>query len=285
MASFESTVARIEAGIARDHGDPSIDPRCTAILRHHGRMAAQAVVLFHGFTNCPRQFEEFAERAYARGWNVLVPRLPHHGLRDKLTLDMAALTLDELIQCTEESAADAAALGSEVCALGLSVGGTMALWLAQTQAVARAIAVAPFISIDHLPGSLEPLFAAALGLAPNLEMWWNPKLREAQPPTHGYPRFPTHALAQCLRLGERVRARARDAAPRAASTLLVTNELDPAIDNGAARDIIARWRKHTSAVDEFVFTTLDARHDIIEPTTYPEARTLVYPKLLDFLAP
>ncbi len=282
--AFATAVAAIEATIAAESSDPEIDPRCVSVLLSHGRPMERAIVLFHGFTNCPRQFAALADQFFARGFNVYVPLLPRHGRRDKLTLALAGLSIDELTACARDAAGAVAGLAPRICVLGLSLGATLVAWLAQTQALDRAIAIAPFFSVVHVPSSLEPLVAGALAAAPNAELWWDPRVREHAPPDHAYPRFSTHALAHCLGLGQIVRESADTAAPRTATTTLVLNAKDPAIDNGAARDVLARWRAHGADADEFVFDNLDVRHDIIEPTTYADAPTLVYPVLLRLAA-
>jgi esterase/lipase len=282
--SFAAAVAAIEALRAAERADPTLDPRCLPFVLQHGGTTDRAIVLFHGFTNCPRQFETLAPLFFARGFNVYVPRLPRHGLQDKLTSEPARLTAGELIACATRSAQLAGGLGRSLYVLGLSVGATVAAWLAQTHALQCAVAVAPFFSVVRVPAFVEPLLAGALTLAPNLEVWWDPRVKAAGLPDHAYPRFSTHALAQCLELGESIRSLARETAPRAARSILVLNAKDPAIDNAAARDVWKLWRARGGATQEFTFENLDARHDIIEPTTYPDAATLVYPVLLQLVA-
>ena len=61
-----------------------IDP-CLSRLLTHGEKTERAVVLVHGLTNCPKQWELFGQEAFRRGWNVLILRLPEHGLGDRET--------------------------------------------------------------------------------------------------------------------------------------------------------------------------------------------------------
>ena len=283
-ATFSDAVREIEATAAAERADPALDPRCVPFVLHHGRVTARAVVLFHGFTNCPRQFELLAQRIFESGANVYVPRLPRHGRSDKLTSELAGLTATELSAAALDAARLGGALGTALRVLGLSVGATVAAWLAQQRPIDLAVAVAPFFSVVRVPALLEPALAGALTLAPNLELWWDPRVKAAVGPPHAYPRFSTHALAQCLDLGAQVRAAAGQAAPQAARCVLVLNAKDPAIDNGAARAVWARWAEHGARCDTYTFENLDVRHDIIEPATYPAATTLVYPILLDLLA-
>ncbi len=280
---FDAALDAVAAIAAAERDDPRIDPRCRSFVLHHGAPTGRAVILFHGFTNCPRQFTALADLIFARGYNVYVPRLPRHGLRDKLTTELAGLTVEELTACANGAFVVGQQLGRRVDVLGLSVGATLAAWLAQTQPLGSAIVVSPFFSVVHVPALLEPVLAQTLAHAPDIEVWWDPRVKERALPVHGYPRFPTHALAQCLQLGERVRAAARAAPPAADTPMLVLNAKDPAIDNPAAAEIATLWRARGARVVEYIFENLDARHDIIEPTTYPAAATLVYPVLLELL--
>jgi hypothetical protein len=127
------------------------------------------------------------------------------------------------------------------------------------------------------------VLTGALELAPNFKLWWDPRVKQNAEPSHAYPRFSTHALAQCLQLGETVRGLAKTGPPRAARGSLVLNAKDPAIDNAAATDIWKLWRSHGATTDTYTFENLDVRHDIIEPLTYPAASELVYPFLLQLL--
>lgn len=280
---FERTVRAFDALAARERADAAVDPVCRAQLLHHGKRTDRAVIFYHGFTNCPAQFGEIARAAHTRGANVYVPRLPRHGYADKQTHALKTLTADELQIAGLESVKFAAALGLRVDVLGLSVGGTLAAWLAQRCALGTAIALAPFFSIKQAGSAFEPLLRGILELLPDAELWWNPKLKAAQGPAHGYPRFATHALAESLRLGERAIESAKRRPPQARHPILVTNPDDPAVNNDAARRLWDLWRRHGADAPEIVLEGAGKRHDIIEPETFPEARTLVYPKLIEAL--
>jgi len=69
--------------------------------------------------------------------------------------------------------------------------------------------------------------------------------------------------------------------PRGRRNILVLNAHEPAVSNDAARVVWSAWRERGADAEEIVIGDLDTRHDIIEPTTYPPARTLVYPVLVN----
>ncbi|HEU4333668.1 MAG TPA: hypothetical protein VFT32_04175, partial [Candidatus Eisenbacteria bacterium] len=64
--------------------DSTVNGDCLPRLLTHGGKTERAVVLLHGFTNCPKQFDSLAAILYARGFNVYLPRMPRHGLADRM---------------------------------------------------------------------------------------------------------------------------------------------------------------------------------------------------------
>ena len=249
-------------------------------LYNHGRRVDDAVVLFHGFTNCPQQFDELARRFHTRNCNVYVPRIPLHGYKDRLTRALSDLDVASLQKSATDAYLFARGLGERVTVLGLSLGATMALWVAQTQAVDLAVAIAPFLTPIGFPRWLGDISMRALYALPDQYWWWDPRLKEKCRPPYAYPGYPTHALAECVFLGDAVFAEAGQP-PRARNCIFVSNATESAVNNGVSRELLAQWRKDgATRYSEVVLTDLGApRHDIIDPTTFPQARTLVYPKL------
>jgi alpha-beta hydrolase superfamily lysophospholipase len=78
----------------QDLDGPNVNPVCHTRLYTHGRQTERALVLLHGFTNCPRQFDDLGKDFFARGWNVLIPRYPRHGYTDRLNTAIAELPAD-----------------------------------------------------------------------------------------------------------------------------------------------------------------------------------------------
>lgn len=210
---------------------------------------------------------------------MYVPRIPYHGKKDRLTWDLANLTVPILKEFGSESYRLASGLGERVSALGLSLGGTLALWLAQTAPLALSVPVSPFLMPIGFPKGIGTLGLHVLDSLPDMYFWWDPRLKAKCLPTYAYPGYPTHALAQCVFLGSALFEQL-PRKPLAQRVTLVTNVNEPAVNNNVTYELMGDWKNEGTRYDHFVFTDLGApRHDIIDPTTFPQARTLVYPKL------
>src|SRR5688572_180510 len=145
-ASREEALTRWEK--LRGLDDHTVDPEGVSRLlepQAHGELAGHTIVLLHGLCNSPRQFRPLAERFVARGATVLLPRLPRHGLRDRMTDELARLQLDDAMRTASEAIDVAIGMGSHVTVAGLSVGGVLAGWAAQRRPVDRAVLIAPSI--------------------------------------------------------------------------------------------------------------------------------------------
>ncbi len=89
----------------------------------HGERTALAVVLVHGLTNAPPQWDVFARELHASGSGVVVPRLPGHGHRNAATTSIARVTADDLLASVNEAVDIARGAGERVVLAGLTIGG------------------------------------------------------------------------------------------------------------------------------------------------------------------
>ncbi len=281
-AGYAEAVERIAALQAEDTA--AIGPLSHSIFMTHGQPVERAIVFFHGYTSSPAQFRQLGQMCFERGCNVLIPRLPHHGLTDRFTTEHALLTAEELAALADETVDIAQALGERVIVAGLSMGGVMAAWVAQERAdVEQAVLIAPGLGLYLLPALLtRPATHLTLRM-PNIFRWWDPILKDRAPdPGYGYPRYSTHALAQMLRLGAAVRARARRNAPAVRRIVLVTTASDLSVDNRSARRLAAVWQSHGAQVRAHEFpANLLVPHDMIDPAEPTQRIDLVYPLLVE----
>lgn len=276
--------SRLDRLLARDHPGVGDKGRTAAYL--HAQRRPRAVVLLHGMSSTPAQFERFAHELFARGHNVLVPRLPAHGHSDRLSPALADLRPDDLYSAVDEYVAIARELGERVTVAGFSLGGLLAAWTAQHYALDRCVAIAPFFGVAWIPSPLMSLVAEVLLRAPNRFAWWNPLLRERQMPEHGYPRYTTHAIAHAHRMARALLSEATGAGPSAQRVVLVTNRREAAVDNRAIRRLYERWRKRwPAAVEIVVLTGLPPSHDVVEPLRRGNLAARAFPQLLAAIDP
>jgi carboxylesterase len=281
MNRLDEARKRLEAIRAQERADPRIDPRNVTAWHLAQDVAPLAVVLLHGLTNNPRQYEQLFTLLAARGHAVVVPRMPFHGYRDRMTTSIATLRASDLETTALRALEIGALCGERVAVAGISVGATLAGWLAARVAVDHAVAIAPFCAPRGLPGAVSDLLGDVLRAAPNFFLWWDPRRKEGHPPPHAYPRFPTRAIGESLLLSKTLAA--PDAPEHARRTTLVLNAREPAISNRCARSRFARLPAEGIAVDVVVWEGLPPIHDVIEPQL-PQARVdLVYPRLIALL--
>jgi pimeloyl-ACP methyl ester carboxylesterase len=283
--TYDEALARFDALLARD--TDVVDPASRSRLLSTGRRAERAIVFFHGLTNSPQQWLALSERFTARGYNVLIPRLPYHGHADLMTTDLARLTEHELLDATAEALDVAAGLGERVSVAGLSMGGVLAVWAAQFRPVAVAAPIAPAIGLRVLPYALTcPAFRLVQRL-PNRFLWWDPRYKARLPgPPYAYPRFPTHALAATQRLALELVAAARRAPPRAGEVWVVTNGADLAVNNAASALLVKAWQAAgADNVRTFQFPTrLKLFHDVVDPLQPYQNVALTHPVLEQIIA-
>jgi alpha-beta hydrolase superfamily lysophospholipase len=266
-----------------------IAPECRTELLTHGARTPHVIVLLHGLTNCPAQFDSLARLAFARGANVLVPRLPHHGFADRMTDELARLQASELRSFTDRVLDAAHGLGDTVTVAGLSIGGVMAAWAGQERAdVDRAVVIAPMLGWAGAPGPWRTAAITRLGLLlPNQFVWWDDVHKQALAgPKHVYPRFASRSVAACMWLGGAVLTEAAHRAPAARSLAVVTVGGDEAADNGSTATLVRAWRAHGArelVTYEFA-ATLHLSHDVVDPEQVGGNPTLTYPVLLRYIA-
>jgi carboxylesterase len=267
-----------------------IAPECRSELYTHGRRVHHAIVMFHGLTNCPAQFDSLARVAYARGANVFVPRLPRHGFADRMTTELGRSEAHELVAFTDRAIDVARGLGDTITVVGLSVGGTLAAWAAQERGdVHRAVLIAPMIGVAKAPGILTPVVTRLTSLLPNLFVWWNDRQKEKLAgPKHVYPRVASRAVAATLLVGGQTMQSARKLQPGARRAAVVTIEGDPAVDNGAIVELARLW-EHADrpvAVERCQFAkTLGLNHDIVDPEQVGADPAVTYPVLTRLIGP
>ena len=273
------------AGTIKDLDGPNVNALCHTRLYTHGRRVDRALVLLHGFTNCPQQMDALGQQFYERGWNVLIPRYPRHGYTDRLNTTIAELRSEHLVALANRAALVGSALGERLTVAGLSLGAILAGLIAQTRDdVERAVLIAPMLGLKPIPGPALTALSRLASLMPNFYIWWNRELKERLAPPYGYPRFPTHAYAALFQTGRLLVGSARSHAPKAGSIGVVTNAAEPRLDNRFTYQLIDAWRTHGANVETYEFPAADSLpHDLIDPGNAAQNTALVYPIVTRFI--
>lgn len=265
---YTGAIERFKQLQAKDSDD--VLPECHSMLLTHGEGVTQTIVFFHGISNCPAQFAELGQRFYDLGYNVLIPRLPHNGLRDRMTTDLANLTAEELVASADSAVDIATGLGDHVTLVGFSTGGAQVTWAAaERPEVAQTVLMSAFLSPKAYPPWLIRPLERVLLLLPNQFWWWDDKLKEKMPGSpHTYPRYPSHAMAQIMRLSLSVQRLARHSPPKTGSILVITNAGPrETVDNSVTAQLLADWQRQGMAnIHTYQFdSSLNLDHDYIDP--------------------
>jgi alpha-beta hydrolase superfamily lysophospholipase len=264
---------------------PELNPVCRSILLTHGLRTEKAAFFFHGYTNCPQQFRELGKILFDMGYNVLILRLPRHGMADRKVENLSPLKAEELRECADTSVDIACGLGRQVYVSGLSAGGTLAAWIAQNRGeVVRVVLIAPALGFSRREGTrLQKGMALLLPLIPDIRTDWfsvDPDSLD-----HTYPGFSSKALGQLLRLSAATFAGALDRAPRVQDVALVTSKSDEAVNDFLAWQLIGLWR--TKGLMKFTAVdfpkAMKIEHDMIDPAQVNQQIEIVYPVLVSLL--
>ncbi len=159
------------------------------------------VLLCHGFTGCPQSLRPWAEALAARGYTVELPLLPGHGTTWQ---HMNRTSWPQWYREVEQALARLTARCDRVVVAGLSMGGALALRLAEQHSsdVAGLVLVNPAVKIEDprlvmLP-VLRRLVPSLPGIGSDIA---KPGITEL-----AYDRTPLNALASMLDLYRLVRS-------------------------------------------------------------------------------
>jgi carboxylesterase len=130
----------------------------------HGALSQIGILLVHGFTGSPVSLRPLAELLSKRGFAIELPRLPGHGTRPRDLLptryaDWRAEALAALNRLRSRT--------QQVFAVGLSMGGTLALDLASSERVDGVVTInAQILDRGGLIVKLAPLIEKIIPIAP-----------------------------------------------------------------------------------------------------------------------
>jgi carboxylesterase len=155
---------------------------------HEG--GATGVLLCHGFTGSPQSLRPWAEYLAGAGLSVVLPRLPGHGTTWQ---EMSRTRWEDWFAEVDRAFADLRARSDEIFVMGLSMGGCLALRLAELHgtAIRGLVLVNPSITADTRLFMLAPLLKLVV---PSLKGIGSDIKRE-QTSELSYDRIPVKAAA------------------------------------------------------------------------------------------
>lgn len=291
--SYDEAVQRIDALRAREQPEwraqqrrESLYGNCCSRALLHGDRTERAIVLLHGFTKCPNQYDALANLLHQEGYNVFVPRYPYHGYENVMTDALSRMTAERLLEMVQESVDIAQGLGEEVTVFGFSLGGLLASWVAQYRAdVAYALILSAPFTVHTFPSWLNSLLANLFTRLPNSFVWWDGKQKEETPyGSFAYPRFASRSFGHMLRIGQLVQQAAAKAKPAAQTIMVSANPTDESVDNRGAQRLVDLWRKHGADVYWHEFDPQwQLMHEIVDPLHHMQQVERVYPVLFDLI--
>ncbi len=193
--------------------------------------AGTGVLLVHGFTGSPASLRPWGEHLAAEGFAVRAPLLPGHGTRWQ---DCNLTTEQDWVGAVSRALDELAADCDRVVVAGLSMGGTLALRLAQLRPddVAGLVLVNPSLLTQRLDAKLLPLLAR---VTPS----WAPignDIKKAGVTELAYPRLPTRAVLGLRRLWTATRA---DLGLVTAPLLVFRSVTDHVVEPASVRVLLA----------------------------------------------
>jgi esterase/lipase len=284
--SFDEAIRRLEIG-PRRREKSGMHPKGVTLLWDHGRRTPHTAVLLHGLSNSPYSMVRLGAELHDRGWNVIAPRLPRHGLADLATDELRHLTAEDLRDAADEAVDIAAGLGESVTVVGISGGGVVAAWMGQFRPeVQRTVLVAPAFGLSSFGPVVNGFLTRVMLLIPSVSIWKDPQLKAGFPGLgHNYKRMHSRGVGEISRLGMAALRAARTKRPATSTAALVLNASDKAIDPVMAREIADAWESLVP-VDRFEFpASAGLGHEVIDPADPEGDVHVTYPALLGLIDP
>lgn len=224
-----------------------------------GPLAGAGVLVCHGFTGTPESVRGWAESLAQLGAAVALPLLPGHGTSWQ---QMALTTHDDWFSVLPPALDWLAARSRIQVVCGLSMGGALALRLAQTENLAGVVLVNPSIGSDELIYRFVPLLSRVLPAAKGV----GDDIKASGVTEPAYPLAPLSAVASMRELWQLVEANLDQVK---APVLLFTSRVDHVVDGYSGRTLRARLpqlRDHWLE-DSYHVATMDNDAEFINEQT------------------
>ncbi len=223
----------------------------------------RGALVLHGFTGSPHSVRGLAVSLADAGFTVEMPLLPGHGTAVE---DMLPTRWEDWSAAAEQSYADLASRCDAVAVAGLSMGGMLALWLAERHPEIAALAVVnPLVSPPDatLVAAVEELLATGETVAPGI----GSDIAKEGVDELAYPGLPVEAALSLFAAATEVEA---DLAAVACPVLCFTSTQDHVVDPVSSEILASRATGHVERVTlerSYHVATLDWDKDEIESRT------------------
>ena len=215
------------------------------------------VLLCHGFTGSPQSLRPWAEHLAAAGLTVSLPLLPGHGTRWQ---DLRATGWPDWYAALDDAYAGLRARAEQVFVMGLSMGGTLALRLAEQHGadVGGLVLVNPSLRSTRRLLALLPLVRRVLPTVPGALPGPAQDIKRPGAREVAYPRMPLDALASLVELWE---VTGRDLHRVVSPVLLLRSVEDHVVEPASARRLLrcigSRDVEERVLADSYHVATLD----------------------------
>ena len=252
-----------------------------SILMTHGEKTDDVYVLVHGVTNAPHEFEELGKILYDSGANVMILRMPHHGLKSGDISELKGLKPEEILDYMNTSIDIANALGDRMTVIGLSAGATVAGWMAQNrEEVDRAVLLSPFMGIKETPMFLDPILMRAFLRLPGFSIGGG----DEPDRKWVYVGESSKGIGTFMLIGQATLKQAEKTPPQADDIYIITTASDLGADNRWSMKLADAWKAQGANVTTYEFPKdQKVPHASIDPFTDQPIRQMVYDKITEWL--
>lgn len=254
VSSRERAITALQAELAAESRMPLQRGAESLLYVHNDRPARGTLIMFHGFTAGTWQFEPLARKAFDDGYDVYVPRLPGHGKMSDLDVEdpsqlLTGVNWRDYVAFGDHAYERVRDLGGPISTLGLSVGGNVAISVAERHPdVAHVVAYAPFLwprenRVQALMFANHVTDVVTTGRAADalnrLSYSWGPECRRdtLSGDRPGHSHFFAGNVYGATELGWQV---VRDASKLQGQLQVFATEVDDAADESALRELFAR---------------------------------------------
>ena len=209
------------------------------------------VLLSHGFTGTPQSIRPWAEHLAAAGVTVAVPLLPGHGTTWQ---QLNSTRFADWYAAVEHSFDDLRGRCESVFVMGLSMGGTLALRLAEQRAdqVAGVVVVNASLASERKDAALLPLLSKVIASLPGIAS----DIKKPGVTELAYDRLPLKAALSLRQAWPVVR---RDLPRISCPVLAYRSETDHVVEPVSGRELLRGCGHAQECVlhDSFHVATLD----------------------------